>query len=120
TRNQAQFLAAATPYRFRKHGQSGQELSELLPHLASVADDLCIVRSLHSEPINHDPAVTFMQTGRPQPGLPAMGSWLSYGLGSANRDLPAFVVMISGPLDLPIQSRYLHYGFLTSKHQGTF
>src|SRR5262249_23046048 len=79
TRNQSQFLAASTPYRFRKHGQSGKELSELLPHLATVADDICIIRSLHSEPINHDPAVTFMQTGRPQPGLPCVGSWLSYG-----------------------------------------
>jgi hypothetical protein len=120
TRNQAQFLAATTPYRFAKHGQSGQEMSELLPHLATVADDLCIIRSLHSEPINHDPAVTFMQTGRPQPGLPCMGSWLSYGLGSESRDLPAFVVMISGPLDQPIQSRYYHSGFLPSQHQGTF
>src|SRR5205823_11476991 len=118
TRNQGHFQAAATPYRFARHGQSGQELSELLPHLADCADELCIVRSLHSEPINHDPAVTFMQTGRSQPGLPCMGSWLSYGLGSENRDLPAFVVMLSGPLDQPIPSRYFHSGFLPSQHQG--
>src|SRR5690242_3521501 len=118
TRNQGHFKAAATPYRFGRYGQSGQELSELLPHLATCADELCILRSLHSEPINHDPAVTFMQTGRGQPGLPCMGSWVSYGLGSANRDLPAFVVLISGQKDQPIPSRYYHSGFLPSRHQG--
>ena len=115
TRNQGHFQAAATPYRFARHGQSGQEMSELLPHLGTVADELCIIRSIHTEPINHDPAVTFMQTGRPQPGLPCMGSWLSYGLGSENRDLPAFVVMLSGPLDQPIPSRYYHCGFLPGR-----
>lgn len=120
TRNQGHFSTAATPYRFSRHGQSGQELSELLPHLATCADNLCIVRSLYSEPINHDPAVTFMQTGRPQPGLPCMGSWLSYGLGSENRDLPAFIAMISGPMDQPVHSRYYHSGFLPGKHQGTY
>src|SRR5436309_15682931 len=93
-------------------------MTELLPHLTAAADDLCVIRSLHSEPINHDPAVTFMQSGRPQPGLPCMGSWLSYGLGSENSDLPAFVVMLSGPLDQPIPSRYFHSGFLPSQHQG--
>ena len=118
TRNQGHFQAAATPYRFRRHGQSGAEMSDLLPHMATVADELCIVRSLHTEPINHDPAVTFMQCGRAQAGLPCMGAWLSYGLGSANRDLPAFVVMISGPLDQPVPSRYYHSGFLPSQHQG--
>ena len=120
TRNQGHFHTAATPYRFARHGQSGHEISSLMPHLATCADDLCIVRSLHSEPINHDPAVTFMQTGRPQPGLPCIGSWISYGLGSENRDLPAFVVMISGPLDQPVQSRYYHSGLLPSRHQGTY
>ncbi len=119
TRNQGRFQATATPYGFARHGRSGQELSELLPHLGTCADDLCILRSIHSEPINHEPAVTFMQTGRPQPGLPCMGSWLSYGLGSANRDLPAFVVMLSGPLNQPIHSRYYHSGFLPGQHQGT-
>jgi hypothetical protein len=119
TRNQGHFQAAATPYRFARHGQSGQKLSELLPHLAECADELCIVRSLHSEPINHDPAVTFMQTGRGQPGLPCMGSWISYGLGSENRDLPAFIVMTSGPMDQPVHSRYYHSGFLPGQHQGT-
>jgi hypothetical protein len=118
TRNQGHFFAATTPYRFRRHGQCGHPFSELMPHLATVADDLCILRSIHTEPINHDPAATFMQCGRAQAGLPCMGSWLSYGLGSENRDLPAFVVMISGPFDQPIASRYYHSGFLPSQHQG--
>ncbi|HME90172.1 MAG TPA: DUF1501 domain-containing protein [Myxococcaceae bacterium] len=118
TRNQASFKTASTPFKSSKKGKSGIEMTELLPHLATTADELCVIRSLHSEPINHDPAVTFMQTGRPQPGLPCMGSWLSYGLGSENRDLPAFVVMLSGPLDQPIPSRYFHSGFLPSQHQG--
>jgi hypothetical protein len=120
TRNQARFLAAGSPFRFFKHGMSGQEMCEQFPRLAGCADDLCIIRSIHSEPINHDPAVTFVQTGRPQPGLPCMGSWLSYGLGSENRDLPAFVVMLSGARDQPIPSRYYHSGFLPAQHQGTF
>ncbi len=119
TRNQGHFQAAAPPYRFARHGQSGHELSELLPCLAQCADELCVIRSLHSEPINHDPAVTFMQTGRAQPGLPCMGSWISYGLGSENRDLPAFIVMTSGPMDQPVHSRYYHSGFLPGQHQGT-
>jgi len=118
TRNQGAFKTASTPFKSARHGKGGVEMTELLPHLATVADELCVIRSLHSEPINHDPAVTFMQTGRPQPGLPCMGSWLSYGLGSANRDLPAFVVLLSGPLDQPIPSRYFHSGFLPSQHQG--
>src|SRR5207302_3095657 len=114
------FKAASTPYQFVRRGKCGHEMSELLPSLGKVADDLCIVRSIHSEPINHDPAVTFMQTGRPQPGLPCMGSWVSYGLGSENRDLPAFVAMISGPMDQPVHSRYYHSGFLPGQHQGTY
>jgi Protein of unknown function (DUF1501) len=118
TRNQGHFKTVSTPFKSAKHGKSGIEVTEVLPHLATVADELCLIRSLQSEPINHDPAVTFMQSGRPQPGLPCMGSWLSYGLGSENRDLPAFVVMLSGPLDQPIPSRYFHSGFLPSQHQG--
>jgi hypothetical protein len=118
TRNQGAFKTASTPFKSVKHGKGGIEMTEILPHLGKVADDLCVLRSLHSEPINHDPAVTFMQTGRPQPGLPCMGSWLSYGLGSDSRDLPAFVVLLSGPLDQPVPSRYYHSGFLPSQHQG--
>lgn len=118
TRNQGHFKAAGAPFGFKRYGKCGHEMSELLPRLGAVADDLCLIRSMHTEPINHDPAVTFMQTGRPQPGLPCMGAWLSYGLGSINRDLPAFVVLISGLKDQPIPSRYYHSGFLPSQHQG--
>jgi hypothetical protein len=118
TRNQGHFKAAAAPFGFTRYGKCGHEMSELLPHLGGVADELCLVRSMETEPINHDPAVTFMQSGRPQPGLPCAGSWVSYGLGSANRDLPAFVVLLSGTKDQPIPSRYYHSGFLPSQHQG--
>ena len=120
TRSQDRFLAAGSPFKFNKNGQSGQEMCELWPHLGRCADEMCVIRSIHSEPINHDPAVTFKQTGRPQPGLPCMGSWLSYGLGSENRDLPAFVVMLSGAKDQPVPTRYYHSGILPSQHQGTF
>src|SRR5262245_58378455 len=119
TRNQGSFKTASTPFKSGKKGKSGIEMTEILPHLATMADELCVIRSLHSEPINHDPAVTFMQTGRPQPGLPCMGSWLSYGLGSENKDLPAFVVLLSGPGDQPVPSRYYDRGFLTSVDRGT-
>jgi hypothetical protein len=118
TRNQGHRRAAATPFRFRKVGQAGHDMSDLWQHLPQVADELTFIRSLHTEPINHDPAVTLMQTGRPEAGMPAMGSWLSYGLGSENRDLPAFIVMMSGSFDQPITSRYFTSGFLPSQHQG--
>jgi hypothetical protein len=118
TRNQGHFQAAGPAFGFTRYGRCGHEMSELLPRLGAIADDLCLIRSLHTEPINHDPAVTFMQTGRPQPGLPCAGSWVSYGLGSINRDLPAFVVLLSGTKDQPIPSRYYHSGFLPSQHQG--
>ncbi|MSQ95845.1 MAG: DUF1501 domain-containing protein [Gemmataceae bacterium] len=118
TRNQGHFKTASTPFRFRKVGQAGHDMSDLWVHLPQVADELTFIRSLHTEPINHDPAVTLMQTGRPESGLPAMGSWLSYGLGSENRDLPAYIVMMSGTFDQPITTRYFHSGFLPSQHQG--
>ena len=118
TRTQGHFKAATTPFHFRKVGQAGHDMSDLWQHLPSVADDLTFIKSLHTEPINHDPAVTMMQTGRPEAGLPALGSWLSYGLGSENRDLPAFIVMMSGTYDQPITTRYFTSGFLPSQHQG--
>jgi len=118
TRSQSKFLCAASPFEFAPRGASGQWLSSLIPHTHRIADEIAIVRSLHSEPINHDTAVTFIQTGRPQPGLPCMGSWLSWGLGSENQDLPWFVVMLSGPSDQPVIPRYYHSGFLPSQHQG--
>ncbi len=119
TRDQKEFPVAGTPFRFARHGQSGQELSELLPHTAQVADELAIIRTLHSEPINHDPAVTFIQTGSAQSGRPTIGAWLSYGLGSEKKNLPDFIVLLSGPtIGQPLLSRYWHSGFLPSKHQG--
>ena len=108
-----------TKFRFSRHGKSGAELSELLPHIAGIADDIAIIRSLHTEAINHDPGVTIMQTGTTQAGRPAIGSWLSYGLGSENEQLPAFVVLTSGfGQDQPLLSRYWGSGFLPSNHQG--
>jgi hypothetical protein len=86
----------ASPFQFRKHGQSGAELSELLPNLAKVADDIAIVRSMSTSQFNHAPAQIFMNTGHQVIGRPSLGSWLSYGLGSENSDLPAFIVLLSG------------------------
>ncbi|HZZ80713.1 MAG TPA: DUF1501 domain-containing protein [Gemmataceae bacterium] len=118
TRNQGHFKAASTPFRFRKVGRAGHDMSDLWVHLPTVADELTFIRSMHTEPINHDPAVTLMQTGRPDSGLPCVGSWCSYGLGSENRDLPAFIFMMSGTLDQPITTRYFTNGFLPAQHQG--
>jgi hypothetical protein len=91
----------------------------LLPHIGSIADEIAIIRSMHTEAINHDPGVTLMQTGHQQAGRPAMGSWISYGLGSENDQLPAFVVLSSGHgQDQPLLSRYWGSGFLPTSHQG--
>src|SRR5579872_5501591 len=95
TSTQPSFPVAPSKYKFARHGSSGAWLSELLPHTARVADQLCFVKSLHTEAINHDPAVTFFQTGAQLAGRPSIGAWLSYGLGSLNRDLPAFVALVS-------------------------
>ncbi|MGY8689777.1 MAG: DUF1501 domain-containing protein, partial [Verrucomicrobiales bacterium] len=92
TSGQSGFPVAASKFAFRRHGKSGTWLSELLPHTGAVADDLCIVKSMYTEAINHDPAITFMQTGSQQPGRPSFGAWSSYGLGSDNQELPSFVV----------------------------
>ncbi|MDP1564420.1 MAG: DUF1501 domain-containing protein [Pirellulaceae bacterium] len=108
----------ASPFQFAQHGASGAWVTELMPHTASVVDELCFIKSLQTEPINHDPAVTFIQTGRAISGRPAMGSWLHYGLGNSSQDLPAYVVMINGNADQPILSRYYHSGFLPSRFQG--
>ncbi|MBL9142787.1 MAG: DUF1501 domain-containing protein [Verrucomicrobiaceae bacterium] len=122
TSKQTSLPVAPSPFKFAQHGQSGAWMSELLPHTAKVADELCIIRSLNSEAINHDPAITFLQTGHQQPGRPSFGSWLSYGLGTENSDLPAFVVLISrgsavSPAD-PLYARLWGSGFLPSNHQG--
>ncbi len=106
-------------FKFQKYGKSGAELSELLPHISTMADEVAIVRSMHTEAINHDPGVTLMQTGSSQAGRPSMGSWISYGLGSENEQLPAFVVLTSGAgQDQPLLSRYWGSGFLPSNQQG--
>jgi len=122
TSTQASFPVAPSRFRFARHGQSGAWLSELLPHTAKVADDLCFIKSMHTEAINHDPAVTFFQTGASLAGRPSIGSWLSYGLGSETRDLPAFVAMISkgtgNPEDQPLYDRLWGSGFLPTKYQG--
>jgi hypothetical protein len=119
TAHQATLPLAGSVFKFARHGQSGATLSDLLPWTAKVADELCFVKSLHTEHINHDPAITFLQTGHHLPGRPSAGSWLSYGLGSANRNLPAFVVLISKDrIDQPLYARLWGNGFLPSTHQG--
>jgi hypothetical protein len=122
TSRQDRFPVAASRFRFARRGQSGATISELLPHTARVADSLCFIKSMHTEAINHDPAVTFFQTGAQLAGRPSLGSWVSYGLGSDNADLPAFVVMISqgsGNLnDQPLYDRLWGSGFLPTTFQG--
>ena len=108
-------------YQFARHGQNGAWVSELLPHLAGITDEYCTIRSTSTRPVNHDPAMTFMQTGHNLPGRPSFGSWLSYGLGSMNRNLPDFVVMVSkGDLGnmQPLNNRLWGSGFLSGKHAG--
>ena len=117
--NQSILPLAGSIYKFQQHGKSGAWLSELLPKTAKMVDDLCIVRSMFTEAINHDPAITFMQTGSQISGRPSMGAWLSYGLGSENQNLPGFVVLITpGKVDQPLYSRLWGSGFLPSQYQG--
>jgi hypothetical protein len=122
TSRQDRFPVAASRFRFGQHGASGATISELLPHTARVADELCFIKSMHTEAINHDPAVTFFQTGAQLAGRPSIGSWISYGLGSENEDLPAFVAMISqgsGNMnDQPLYDRLWGSGFLPTTYQG--
>ena len=120
TSGQTSFPLAGSHYAFAQHGQSGMWVSELMPHTAKVVDELCFVRSMYTEAINHDPAITFFQTGSQQPGRPCIGSWLSYGLGSDNENLPAFCVLLSEgrSRSQPLYSRLWGNGFLASEHQG--
>ena len=122
TSGQDRLPVAASLFKFQPHGQSGTELSELLPHTSKVVDDISLVKTVQTDAINHDPAITFIQSGFQQPGRPSMGSWVSYGLGSANRDLPGFVVLISQGSNLnqsqPLFSRLWGSGFLPSRYQG--
>jgi hypothetical protein len=107
-----------SPYTFRRHGQSGASLSNLLPHLARVVDDLAIVRSVHTDQFNHAPAQIFMNTGHPIVGRPSMGAWLTYGLGTGSRDLPGFVVLLSGEKDPGAGNSCWSSGFLPTTYQG--
>ena len=119
--SQSSFPIVPAKFSFAQHGQSGAWVSELFPHTAKIADRLCFIKSLHTEAINHDPAVTFFQTGSQVAGRPSMGSWVSYGLGAESEDLPAFVVMISpggGGGGQPLYDRLWGAGFLPSKFQG--
>ena len=122
TANQRSFPLVGSPFTFKRYGQSGASMSELVPNLAGIVDELCFIRSLYTEAINHDPAVTFFQTGSQIPGRPCIGSWLSYGLGSGNQDLPAFMVLLSrgtgSPSAIALNSRIWGNGFLPSLHQG--
>lgn len=117
-------LQAALPmvgsgFKFAQHGQSGAWVSELFPHTAGVVDEMSFIHSMFSEAVNHDPALTFLQTGAPLPGRPSIGAWLSYGLGSESRDLPAFIAMVSKrPVDQPLSQRLWDCGFLPTQHQG--
>ncbi|MDH4452183.1 MAG: DUF1501 domain-containing protein [Verrucomicrobiota bacterium] len=122
TSGQKTFPVAPSMFKFAQHGQSGAWISELMPNISKMADELCFIRSMHTEAINHDPAITFCQTGSQLAGRPSIGSWLSYGLGSANRDLPAYVVLTSFGTgrreDQPLYDRLWSSGFLPTQHQG--
>jgi len=124
TSGQSSFPVVAPMYDFARHGECGRFVSELLPYTAQVVDKLAVIKSVHTEAINHDPAVTMIQTGRQILGLPSIGAWMSYGLGSENADLPAYLVMISHgsgrPVGMqqPLFARLWGAGFLPSEHQG--
>ncbi|MCY2974822.1 MAG: DUF1501 domain-containing protein [Planctomycetota bacterium] len=108
---------SGSPFKFAQHGKCGHQISQLLPHLATVADELCMVHTMHTEEINHAPAQIFLHTGFGRGGRPSLGSWVTYGLGSENQDLPAYVVLLSGPPGGAGSSLYSS-GFLPSVHQG--
>jgi hypothetical protein len=121
TSTQSSFPVVPSLFKFAQHGNSGAWVSELMPNTAGVADQLCFIKSMYTEAINHDPAVTFFQTGSQLAGRPSIGAWLAYGLGSESKDLPAFVVMVSagsGNGDQPLADRMWGSGFLPTKYQG--
>ena len=120
TAYQKSFPLAGSRFSFSSYGKSGRMISELLPYTAQIADELCFINSMYTEAINHDPAITFFQTGSQQTGRPSIGSWLSYGLGSENSNLPTFCVLLSrsNDFDQPLYSRLWGNGFLPSLHQG--
>lgn len=117
--NQASLPIAGSVFDFHQHGKSGAWISDLLPHTAGIADDLCIIKSVFTEAINHDPAITFIQTGSQIAGRPSLGAWLDYGLGSTNENLPSFCVLVTkNKADQPLYARLWGSGFLPSNHQG--
>jgi hypothetical protein len=122
TSGQARFPIAPSMYKFQQHGKCGMWVSEMLPHTAKMVDDMCFIRSMHTEAINHEPAITYMQTGNQVTGRACLGSWLSYGLGSANKDLPTFVVLVAQPRNTEqiqaISARLWSSGFLPGEHAG--
>ena len=122
TSGQTRFPCAPSVFKFQQYGKHGAWLSELLPNLGGIADDIAIVKTVHTEAINHDPAITYIQTGSQIPGRPSMGAWASYGIGSVNENLPSFVVLHSrlpaGSSSQALFSRLWGSGFLPSKHQG--
>ena len=120
TSGQKSFPLAGSKFKFSQHGESGAWVSELMPHTAKIVDEICFVKSMYTEAINHDPAITFFQTGSQLPGRPCIGSWISYGLGSDNENLPAFCVLLSEGRSgsQPLYSRLWGNGFLPSTHQG--
>src|SRR5712692_4505340 len=122
TSGQTTLPVVASVFKFQQYGNSGAWLSELLPHTAKIVDDIAIIKTVNTDAINHDPAITFIQSGSQQPGRPSMGAWVSYGLGSENQNLPSFVVMVSQAsglnIDQPLFSRLWGPGFLPSKYQG--
>jgi hypothetical protein len=122
TSGQSSFPVIAPKFGFQRMGKTGVWLSELLPHMGRIVDDICIIKSMHTEAVNHDPAITFIQTGAQQPGRPSLGAWASYGLGSEASDLPAFIVMIShgsgADSNQGLLDRLWGSGFLPTSHQG--
>ena len=118
TASQASFPVIPSIFPFTQHGESGAWVSELMPHTAKIVDEICFIRTMHTEAINHDPGVTFFQTGAQLAGRPSMGAWLSYGLGSMNSDLPTFVAMVSNRGGNPVYDRLWGNGFLPSEYQG--
>ncbi len=120
TAHQASFPMAGSQFEFNRYGQAGHTFSDRIPYIAGIADDLCIVKSMYTEAINHDPAITFFQTGSQLAGRPSIGSWISYGLGSDNENMPAFTVLLSRSNngDQPLYARLWGNGFLPSLHQG--
>ena len=119
TAGQTSLPLAPSIFPFKQHGQSGAWLSDLLPHHAKIVDEICLIKTMYTEAVNHDPAATFIQTGSQFPGRPAIGSWIDYGLGSENENLPAFIVLITKTrYGQPLYSRLWGNGFLPAKHQG--